>query len=397
MEKNVGTSCPADLKKTGQLSAHGKYWQVKGTFGWSKDKKMKLQCHVNNRQLGESCGSCMCPPTFTMGDCAPGLECQHNPMLQDAAGKCVRQGTRPIHPTSRPPHPGGREVQDYLRSKTCNCHDTAYLNLTSTDSRTNSNHKDQLGLYKTEGARSVHATKPYWKKVTPRKTYYLYWVPTKHTWYISDILGKNKGLLQMDSNANGVCPSNTARGKYWERKNSFGVMADDRTMKVNCKGPDKHGWTGSSSGASIPGSSGGHFGHGSSSNLNKLTSAGCKCHNKDKVKISSTDGRTNSKHKLQLGIYDFTGMLHNGRPYYVNRAKSGQPKSYYMYWNLNDKTWWIGENINDNKALLKMQNNSSLKCPADPLDVRATKKYWQRKNSVGWWGDDQTATVRCGV
>ena len=75
----------------------------------------------------------------------------------------------------------------------------------------------------------------------------------------------------------------------------------------------------------------------------------------------------------------------------------GQPKTYYMYWNNNEKTWWIGESLTNNKALMKMQSNSSLKCPADPLGVNERKKDWQRKNSVGWWGDDSTATVRCGI
>ena len=68
-----------------------------------------------------------------------------------------------------------------------------------------------------------------------------------------------------------------------------------------------------------------------------------------------------------------------------------------MYWNNNEKTWWIGESLTNNKALMKMQSNSSLKCPADPLGVNERKKDWQRKNAVGWWGDDSTATVRCGI
>ena len=45
----------------------------------------------------------------------------------------------------------------------------------------------------------------------------------------------------MERNANGFCPSNAATGKYWERKNSFGIMARDQTMKANCIGPDKAG------------------------------------------------------------------------------------------------------------------------------------------------------------
>jgi len=36
----------------------------------------------------------MCPPTFTAGDCAPGLECKHDPMIADAAGICIRPAPR---------------------------------------------------------------------------------------------------------------------------------------------------------------------------------------------------------------------------------------------------------------------------------------------------------------
>ena len=61
----------------------------------------------------------------------------------------------------------------------------------------------------------------------------------------------------------------------------------------------------------------------------------------------------------------------------------GQPKTYYMYWNNSEKTWWIGESLTNNKALMKMQSNSSLKCPADPLGVNERKKKWQRISSGG--------------
>ena len=70
-----------------------------------------------------------------------------------------------------------------------------------------------------------------------------------------------------------------------------------------------------------------------------------------------------------------------------------------MYWNNDggEKTWWIGESLTNKKALMKMQSNSTLKCPADVLGKNDRKRAWQRKNAVGWWGDDKTATVRCGV
>ena len=40
--------------------------------------------------LGEPCGSCYCPPTYNAGNCAKGLVCQHDPMLADAPGACVK-------------------------------------------------------------------------------------------------------------------------------------------------------------------------------------------------------------------------------------------------------------------------------------------------------------------
>ena len=47
--------------------------------------------------------------------------------------------------------------------------------------------------------------------------------------------------MKMEDNANGVCPSSAVQGKSWKRKNSFNVMGKDRTMKAECKGPDKAG------------------------------------------------------------------------------------------------------------------------------------------------------------
>ena len=51
----------------------------------------------------------------------------------------LKGGSRPVHPGSRPNHPGQTSselaVKSYLRSKGCNCYDTTYLNITSTDSR----------------------------------------------------------------------------------------------------------------------------------------------------------------------------------------------------------------------------------------------------------------------
>ena len=44
------------------------------------------------KQLGESCGSCNCPPTYTAGECEEGLDCVYHPMIADAPGKCIDRG-----------------------------------------------------------------------------------------------------------------------------------------------------------------------------------------------------------------------------------------------------------------------------------------------------------------
>jgi hypothetical protein len=54
------------------------------------DWKTFLKCSSGNllKKLGESCGSCFCPPTFTAGECEQGLDCVSDPLLPDAGGKC---------------------------------------------------------------------------------------------------------------------------------------------------------------------------------------------------------------------------------------------------------------------------------------------------------------------
>ena len=41
---------------------------------------------------GEPCGACMCPPTYTVGECEQHLECVHNPIIADAPGRCMVPG-----------------------------------------------------------------------------------------------------------------------------------------------------------------------------------------------------------------------------------------------------------------------------------------------------------------
>lgn len=45
------------------------------------------------RKLGESCGGCLCPPRYTMGECVEGLTCYFEPGLADAPGRCMKPET----------------------------------------------------------------------------------------------------------------------------------------------------------------------------------------------------------------------------------------------------------------------------------------------------------------
>merc|ERR1712157_96979 len=49
------------------------------------------------KREGEECGSCYCPPSFSAGDCAPGLYCDTSIQSQipDAPGTCRSTGSRP--------------------------------------------------------------------------------------------------------------------------------------------------------------------------------------------------------------------------------------------------------------------------------------------------------------
>ena len=47
-----------------------------------------------NLSLGEACGACFCPPHFTMGECAQGLECLHQSEFEDLPGNCVNPGKK---------------------------------------------------------------------------------------------------------------------------------------------------------------------------------------------------------------------------------------------------------------------------------------------------------------
>ena len=41
---------------------------------------------------GEPCGACMCPPTYSAGECERHLECVGNGGIDDAPGRCMVPG-----------------------------------------------------------------------------------------------------------------------------------------------------------------------------------------------------------------------------------------------------------------------------------------------------------------
>ena len=47
---------------------------------------------ITLQQLGQPCGHCMCPPTYTAGQCERHLVCVHHPYIADAPGTCMEQG-----------------------------------------------------------------------------------------------------------------------------------------------------------------------------------------------------------------------------------------------------------------------------------------------------------------
>jgi len=72
-----------------------KIYAVPGKNGPNLDSFSVCITELPPRQLGETCGSCFCPPTFTAGECAEGLVCEHSSMFEDLPGNCVED--RPVY------------------------------------------------------------------------------------------------------------------------------------------------------------------------------------------------------------------------------------------------------------------------------------------------------------
>jgi len=70
-----------------------KIYAVPGKNGPNLDSFSVCITELPPRQLGETCGSCFCPPTFTAGECAEGLVCEHSSIFEDLPGNCVEDRT----------------------------------------------------------------------------------------------------------------------------------------------------------------------------------------------------------------------------------------------------------------------------------------------------------------
>ena len=47
--------------------------------------------------------------------------------------------------------------------------------------------------------------------------------------------------MTLKGNTNSKCPFNDVPAQFWHRKNTFGIMGKDKTLKTECKGSSSHG------------------------------------------------------------------------------------------------------------------------------------------------------------
>jgi hypothetical protein len=292
-----------------------------------------------------------------------------------------------------------------LREKHCQCTNGLALKLSTTDTGIQKKLKDEIGDYVFEGG--LHEGKPYYVKRTPgTQPLFLYWNPKENTWWIGEDLRGKSAELKMEKNANTGCPGDLT-SKQWEKKGFFS-WSKVPSLKLVCVPDTSVGGSGGiSQGPSRPGtptsggshsSTGGYrpptgtiTSGGSSDLTNTLKSKGCKCHDTPFINFTSTDSRTQRKHLNELGKYEFKGQIHNDRPVYEKKVGI---KTYYTYFEKNDKTWWIGEDLLGRDALMKMEDKINLVCPADPRTTDTG--HWERKNSFGFWSRDKSMRAQCG-
>ena len=328
MEDKADTNCPENTTP--------KKWMRKNAFSvWSKDSTLKL--------------TCMQPPSSTLS---------------------------PSRPTSRP------SLNPSNSRQGCSCSNTSAVNATSTDSRTMKKHKTDLGLYTFEDGQ-VHEGKPYYIHQAGAVKRFMFFNKPKKSWWISATLGGNP-VIKMEDKADTNCPENTSP-KKWMRKNALGFWSKDPSLKLTCAAAPNSGT--SSYGTRRPSYPTGR----PHTDTSLLSTSGCQC-TKAKVKVSSTDSRTKSKHFEVMGLFEFKGKLHNGKPYYERKV---QAKVYFLFFDVSHKAWNIGDTLGGSTIKLKTEKNFDRACPADAIRSASSQKFWQRKNAVGIWGKDKTLKMEC--
>lgn len=371
MDKNAAQTltCPSNKRPPNM------FWKRSGTFTWSKDKTFDVTCLKKKQPSGSQ----------------------------------LSITGRPSYSTTPP-----AIRNQYLSQQGCVCSNTSLVNITSRDSRTLKKHKDELGDYLFTDSQ-IHGGRPYYlKQISSTNKRYLFFDKAKQTWLVSKTLGGSP-LIQLQKKANTNCPENPT-AKKWERKNAFGIWSSDSTMRLTCdkvspssrpsyvttRSPyqtTRSPYQTTRSSYQTTRSPYSPITRSSyvtttpeTSNLKSiLKRAGCSCWDKTSIKASSTDSRTKSKHADRLGIYEFKGKMHGGKPGYEKKVG---PKTYYMYYDSRNKEWQVGETLGGTSVHMKTEDNNTLTCPADKASPGAVK-YWKRKNAFGIWGRDKTMKIEC--
>jgi len=155
---------------------------------------------------------------------------------------------------------------------------------------------------------------------------------------------------------------------------------------------------------------------------------GCVCdHNV--ILLNTTEAKTYKRYETAFGNYQFMGEQ-NGKPYYtrvpdvpavgpprykrfignVNSNTTPRPShsfakaakkaevqntaQFFLYWDLEAKTWVVGPKMDGKKFVLKVKakKNHEAMCPADPK----TLKMWQYSGTLTWH-DSELIRAACSL
>jgi len=131
-------------------------------------------------------------------------------------------------------------------------------------------------------------------------------------------------------------------------------------------------------------------------NKEMLKRLGCLCHWSEFVKVTVNDENANYYYPNTTGTYEFTGKAYGGKPYYTHKATSGGDEvTYYLYYYASQDTWYIDDNLGDNKPKLAIVGNYG-RCPGDMSIIKVAPPRWQYVKSLVWYNVNHMF-VSCGV